>query len=97
MACAAIAVPSSRACGVQRMISRSLKVPGSDSSAFTQSGGLHFLGDRGRLHRHGLLQGLVPAALHPPLVGAGFGVAEVLREDDGFLLVRRMWGAHALS
>src|SRR6184192_2179340 len=30
----AIAVPSSRACGVHRMISRSLNVPGSDSSAY---------------------------------------------------------------
>ena len=36
IACAAIAVPSMSACGVHRMISRSLNVPGSDSSAFTQ-------------------------------------------------------------
>src|SRR2546430_797767 len=32
-----MAAPSSNACGVHRMISRSLNVPGSDSSAFTRS------------------------------------------------------------
>ena len=36
IAYAPIAHPSMRACGVQRMISRSLNVPGSDSSALQQ-------------------------------------------------------------
>ncbi len=35
IACAAMRQPSISRCGTRRMISRSLNVPGSDSSAFT--------------------------------------------------------------